>query len=98
VSGEGLIVAGAAWTAGTGSYTFGLPVTGVALGATSRPIGTATIYDASTGLFYRGVVVKASTTTAYIIAADAAGPMTGAAPLALAAGDQIGYNFQYEAA
>lgn len=63
------------------------------------PVGQFYVYDASAGLNYTGVAALATTTSVYGLVSGSAGVLGAAGfTAALAAGDAVLYNIQYEAA
>lgn len=82
----------------TSDLTVTLPVTAL---AASNPVGAGFVYDASVPLLSGGTVVPLTTTTmALYLAGGNGGVAGGSAPMAaaLANGDQIRFQFCYEAA
>jgi hypothetical protein len=94
---EASVVCGASWTAGTGAYTFTLPVASPAVGNAVAVRGTALVYDSSTGNYYTAILRQTSTTEVQLIL-PTAGAVGAASPVAFAASDQIGISVTYERA
>jgi hypothetical protein len=84
------------------AISMSLPITGVTPSLNGNTIGTMEVYDLSSGVVYGGFAVQNTTTTvvARHYSASGAGNSigTGTASFALANGDQIFTNIEYEAA
>jgi hypothetical protein len=91
--------AGAGTTFGTGTYSFSLPVTSVAV-SSFFVIGNGYIYDSSANSLWTGMAFHASTTTVQLDITGAAGAyaLSNANPFAWATSDEVNIHFAYEAA
>jgi hypothetical protein len=85
---------GSGTVAGSGSWTFTLPLTAIASGVYGG--AHATISDASTGNLYLGNVLSASTTTIVLYNnASPLAPVSGTVPFTWATGDQVYISGRY---
>lgn len=97
VSGYGTIQFGSSGAAaGSGEYLIALPVTATA--TTPRTMGSAVLYDASTGTFQTAVMYYSSTTVVRIAYTGTALTVSNSTPWTWAADDAIIFNLDYEAA
>jgi hypothetical protein len=82
--------------------TVSLPVTATAVAGTGEVLGSAAIFDASTGFNYPSLAIKASTTTMkFALMAESVAPRYFGSvfpTVALAASDTLTASFQFEAA
>ena len=92
------------WIGATGAgtaanaVTVGLPVAASsALVLTNQAIGSGVLFDASAGIFYAGILVLASATTARLYMGATGTLGTGGFTAALANSDQVTYMAMYEA-
>lgn len=89
-------------TPGTGATAVSLaPPAGVTVlsGSLIRPIGTGLIYDSSAGFLYRGIAVPVTVAQVCMLATNATGlGYLGADTFtaALATGDQISWDYEFE--
>jgi len=109
IIGKGVLVANAAtpMDGGSGELSLTLPVTAAALAGTAAVTqnGNAYIYDLSPATVYKSVFQISSTTGAIIRALRADGTyvtsvttMSATVPFTWASGDEIHFNYEYEAA
>jgi len=93
---SGLVIPGAGWQAGSGTYRVSLPVNAL---STNAPIGYATLLDASAGYAaYFGPAIRQSATTAEFRIGNGAGLWSPSVPITLAQSDQMRFTLIYEAA
>ena len=92
------LVMGSTTTFGTGTYTFTLPQTSVAVPNAVTMVGVGSVWDASPSGRYTCTARLASTTTVELIV-DTTGAQVGqTAPITFAQSDQIGIYGSYEMA
>jgi hypothetical protein len=89
------IVAGSTTNFGLGNWIFTLPFTA---DTTVSPIGSAQIFDASTGTVYVGLVVNISSTTMVVYSHNTTEALGFAVPMTWATSDALRLTFTYEAA
>jgi hypothetical protein len=89
------IVAGSTTTFGSGNWIFTLPFTA---DTTVSPIGSAQIFDASTGTVYVGLVVNINSTTMVVYSHNTTAAVGAAVPMTWATTDALRLTFTYEAA
>jgi hypothetical protein len=89
------IVAGSTTTFGSGNWLFTLPFTA---DTTVSSIGSAQIFDASTGTIYVGAVVNINSTTMVLYSHNTTAAVGAAVPMTWANSDALRLTFTYEAA
>lgn len=96
VKGDVVMVATGAGTAAN-TLLFGLPVPAAFGGNTV--IGECYLYDTSAGIFYTGpLVINSTTTCKFVITGSTIYAGAAGFTAAIAAGDQVSFDFDYEAA